>query len=191
MTEFRLTQISDTHLAPPLPQAHRQFPSRQRAYRRDTARSRRQQRRSRLRWSDQSRRSRICPNAARSASGRPAAICQAITTSATTRPRSARRRHSRLRNELARPFCRAFGEDRWCFEAAGWCFIGLNSLVMNTGLAERGRAVRLARPRSSRRAHGRPVALFLHKPLFLNTPDDPELAATAIRYVPLPRRARG
>ena len=28
-----------------------------------------------------------------------------------------------------------FGEDRWRFEAAGWCFIGLNSLIMNTGLA--------------------------------------------------------
>ena len=26
MTEFRLTQISDTHLAPPLTPAHRQFP---------------------------------------------------------------------------------------------------------------------------------------------------------------------
>ena len=31
-------------------------------------------------------------------------------------------------------FIAAFGEDRWGFEAAGWCFIGLNSLVMNTGL---------------------------------------------------------
>src|SRR3982074_1285024 len=28
-----------------------------------------------------------------------------------------------------------FGEDRWRFEAAGWCFIGLNTLIMNTGLA--------------------------------------------------------
>ena len=28
-----------------------------------------------------------------------------------------------------------FGDDRWRFEAAGWCFIGLNSLVMNTGIA--------------------------------------------------------
>src|ERR1700684_985680 len=26
-----------------------------------------------------------------------------------------------------------FGEDRWRFEAAGWSFIGLNSLVMNSG----------------------------------------------------------
>ena len=37
---------------------------------------------------------------------------------------------------------------------------------------------------------GKPVALFLHKPLFLNTPDDPELEASAIRYVPQPARRR-
>ena len=37
-------------------------------------------------------------------------------------------------------------------------------------------------------AKGKPVALFLHKPLFLNTPDDPELEASAIRYVPQPAR---
>src|SRR5580658_3951277 len=24
------------------------------------------------------------------------------------------------------------GDDRWRFDAAGWCFIGLNSLIMNT-----------------------------------------------------------
>ena len=34
------------------------------------------------------------------------------------------------------------------------------------------------------------MALFLHKPLFLNVPDDPELAATSIRYVPMPARSR-
>ena len=37
---------------------------------------------------------------------------------------------------------------------------------------------------------GQPVALFIHKPLFLNTPDDPELAATSFRYVPMPARSR-
>ena len=35
-----------------------------------------------------------------------------------------------------------------------------------------------------------PVALFLHKPLFLQTPEDPETEGTAIRYVPQPVRAR-
>ena len=39
-------------------------------------------------------------------------------------------------------------------------------------------------------ASGKPVALFLHKPLFLNAPDDPELEATSIRYVPQPARQR-
>ncbi len=86
-------------------------------------------------------------------------------------------------------FLSIFGEDRWRFDAAGWCFIGLNSMVMNTGLAsEAGQFDWLASQLSS--ANGQPVALFLHKPFFLNSPDDPELPATAIRYVPMPARRR-
>jgi len=86
-------------------------------------------------------------------------------------------------------FISVFGDDRVSFEAAGWHFIGLNSMVMNTGLARETEqfdwlASQLAR------ANARPVALFLHKPLFLNSPGDPELAATSIRYVPMPARAR-
>jgi hypothetical protein len=34
----------------------------------------------------------------------------------------------------------------------------------------------------------KPLALFLHKPLYLNAPEDPELEATSIRYVPQPAR---
>jgi 3',5'-cyclic AMP phosphodiesterase CpdA len=86
-------------------------------------------------------------------------------------------------------FIAAFGDDRWRFEAAGWCFIGLNSLVMNSGLVSEAEQFDwLASELAS--ANGRPVALFLHKPLYLNAPDDPELAATAIRYVPMPARRR-
>jgi 3',5'-cyclic AMP phosphodiesterase CpdA len=83
----------------------------------------------------------------------------------------------------------AFGEDRWQFEAAGWCFIGLNSLVMNSGLAcEAEQFDWLESQLASLK--GKPLALFLHKPLFLNTPDDPELESSAIRYVPMPARRR-
>jgi 3',5'-cyclic AMP phosphodiesterase CpdA len=82
-----------------------------------------------------------------------------------------------------------FGEDRWRFEAAGWCFIGLNSLVMNTGLASEAEQFDwLASQLAS--SDGKPVALFVHKPLYLNAPDDPELPAKAIRYVPMPARRR-
>jgi 3',5'-cyclic AMP phosphodiesterase CpdA len=86
-------------------------------------------------------------------------------------------------------FISVFGDDRWRFAAAGWCFIGLNSLVMNSGLVSDAEqfdwlAAELAG------AKGKPVALFLHKPLYLNAPDDPELEATSFRYVPQPARAR-
>jgi 3',5'-cyclic AMP phosphodiesterase CpdA len=86
-------------------------------------------------------------------------------------------------------FIAVFGDDRWRFEAAGWCFIGLNSLVLNSGLVSEAEQFDwLACELAS--ANGKPIALFLHKPLFLNAPDDPELAASAIRYVPMPARRR-
>jgi 3',5'-cyclic AMP phosphodiesterase CpdA len=86
-------------------------------------------------------------------------------------------------------FLSMFGEDRWQFEAAGWNFIGLNSLIMNTGLASEAEQFDWLTSQLAG-ARGKPVALFLHKPLFLNSPDDPELPATAIRYVPMPARRR-
>lgn len=86
-------------------------------------------------------------------------------------------------------FLSIFGEDHWRFEAAGWCFIGLNSLVMNTGLGSEAEQFDWLGAQLSA-VDGKPLALFLHKPLYLNAPDDPELVATAIRYIPQPARAR-
>jgi 3',5'-cyclic AMP phosphodiesterase CpdA len=81
------------------------------------------------------------------------------------------------------------GEDHWQFEAAGWCFIGLNSLVMNSGLAFEAEQFDWLATQLARNT-GKPLALFLHKPLFLNLPGDPELAETSFRYVPQPARQR-
>jgi 3',5'-cyclic AMP phosphodiesterase CpdA len=86
-------------------------------------------------------------------------------------------------------FLAVFGEDRWRFEAAAWCFIGLNSMILNTGLASEAEQFNWLASQLSATG-GKPVALFLHKPLFLNSPDDPELAATSIRYVPMLVRSR-
>lgn len=88
-----------------------------------------------------------------------------------------------------RQFCEIIGEDHWSFEAAGWRFIGLNSLVMNSGLAFEAEQFNWLAAEISR-ANGRPVALFLHKPLFLGLPDDAETPETSIRYVPQPARAK-
>jgi 3',5'-cyclic AMP phosphodiesterase CpdA len=86
-------------------------------------------------------------------------------------------------------FLSVVGKDRWCFEAAGWRFIGLNTLIMNTGLASEAEQFDWLTSQL-REVNGKPVGLFLHKPLYLNAPDDPELEATAIRYVPQPARSR-
>ncbi len=85
-------------------------------------------------------------------------------------------------------FVAAFGEDHWQFDAAGWCFIGLNSLAMNTSLpCEAEQHEWLAGKLSA--AQGKPVALFIHKPLYRNVPGDEEIAATSFRYVPMPARS--
>jgi 3',5'-cyclic AMP phosphodiesterase CpdA len=85
-------------------------------------------------------------------------------------------------------FIAVFGEDRWQFDAAGWRFVGLNSLIMNTSLAcEAEQREWLAEQLST--AQGKPVALFIHKPLYRDAPDDAELAATSFRYVPMPARS--
>jgi len=86
-------------------------------------------------------------------------------------------------------FIAVFGEDRWQFEAAGWRFIGLNSLIMNTGIPSEAEQMDWLTSQLSG-ANGKPIALFLHKPLFLETPEDPEMPDTAIRYVPQPVRAQ-
>jgi 3',5'-cyclic AMP phosphodiesterase CpdA len=85
-------------------------------------------------------------------------------------------------------FVDVFGEDRWQFEAAGWRFIGLNSLIMNTGIPNEIEQEEWLHSQLSG-ANGKPIALFLHKPLFMITPDDPEEPHTAIRYVPQPVRS--
>ena len=91
--------------------------------------------------------------------------------------------------ELRDAFISVFGEDRWQFEAANWRFIGLNSLIMNTGIPSELEQEEWLRTQLED-ANGKPIALFLHKPLFLNTPEDPEEASTAIRFVPQPVRAK-
>jgi 3',5'-cyclic AMP phosphodiesterase CpdA len=97
---------------------------------------------------------------------------------------------SRPANEKDRAvFVEVFGEDRWQFEAVGWRFIGLNSLIMNTGIVSEAEQEDWLQSQLSG-ANGKPIALFLHKPLFLHTPGDLEEASTAVRYVPQPVRAR-
>jgi 3',5'-cyclic AMP phosphodiesterase CpdA len=80
----------------------------------------------------------------------------------------------RVNDERRARFLRHFGEERWAFEAAGWGFVGVNAQLFGSGgqpaEAEQWDWIET----SLRRFSGLPIALFLHKPLFLDTPSEPD-----------------
>lgn len=80
-----------------------------------------------------------------------------------------------------------FGAEQWTLAAGDWTFIALNAQLLGSGLpAEDAQWAFLEQAFS--RAGDRPVALFLHKPLFRDTPDEAHEAAG--RYVLRGPRAR-
>lgn len=82
------------------------------------------------------------------------------------------------------------GDDRWAFSSAGWGFIGLNSqLFGSAGLAEEAAQWDWLE-RSLAGLAGSPVALFLHKPLFLDHPSEADAADETLRQSCLDRASR-
>ena len=78
-------------------------------------------------------------------------------------------------------FVAYFGEERWAFEAAGWGFVGLNSQLLGSDgqAAEAEQWTWLAHALAE--FDQRPVALFLHKPLFLDHPSEPDYEDLTLR----------
>jgi 3',5'-cyclic AMP phosphodiesterase CpdA len=80
---------------------------------------------------------------------------------------------------------RVFPSDRWIFETGGWILAGVNAQLFGSGLAretEQRRWLEIA----LKEAAPKPVALFLHKPLFLDGPSDSVLSIACMN--PGPRR---
>jgi hypothetical protein len=64
-----------------------------------------------------------------------------------------------------------FGLDRWVEDAGGWRLIGINALLLGSGLdAEAEQTAWLRRAVSG--AGERLIALFLHKPFFIDRPEE-------------------
>ena len=71
-------------------------------------------------------------------------------------------------------FVRYFGEERFAFEGAGWGFVGLNSQLLGSG-GQSAEAEQWSWLESTLGQMGTSrVALFLHKPLFLDHPSEPD-----------------
>ncbi|HVF65625.1 MAG TPA: metallophosphoesterase [Casimicrobiaceae bacterium] len=75
---------------------------------------------------------------------------------------------------------RYFGDDHWVHDIEGWRLVGLNALLFGTDTeAEAEQAQWLVRTVSQ--AGGRRLAWFLHKPLFLDTPDELDIGYWTVK----------
>ena len=79
-----------------------------------------------------------------------------------------------------------FGEDWWLADAGAWVFLGVNAQLFGSGLDAEAAQWSFVETVAAR-TRGRPVALFVHKPLFK---DDPGESAVVGRYVPPEPRRR-
>jgi 3',5'-cyclic AMP phosphodiesterase CpdA len=73
-------------------------------------------------------------------------------------------------DRLAR-YRRVFGEDRWARDLGAWRLIGLNGLLIGTDLVEERLQLEWLTEELDA-AHGRPIGVFTHKPLWLETIDE-------------------
>ena len=96
----------------------------------------------------------------------------------------------RINAERIARFRHRYGDDRWSFAAAGWGFVGVNAQLFGAdGLAEE--AAQWAFIERSLQEHcPRPIALFVHKPLFLDHPSEADSSDPNISQSCLDRASR-
>ena len=81
-------------------------------------------------------------------------------------------------------YLRHFGPDYWSFDVPGWRILAINDFLLGSNLSAADAQIRFVRERVST-AGSMPLALFMHRPLFLAAPDEQDITARCIN--PLPR----
>ena len=84
-----------------------------------------------------------------------------------------------ITGERVRTFRHHFGPDYWLKDIEHWRLVGLNSMLMGSGLPEESEQQSWLEDALSTAAPRRPI-VFMHKPLFLNDPADDILSQSAM-----------
>ena len=79
----------------------------------------------------------------------------------------------------------AFGADRFCLDVGAWRLIGLNAQLFGSGLPQEEEQEHWLSERLACAAD--PTALILHKPLFLDSPEETELTTACMPPAPRAR----
>lgn len=80
----------------------------------------------------------------------------------------------------------AFGADRFVLDAGAWRLVGVNAQLFGSGLADEAEQTAWMVQQMAT-AEGRPVALVLHKPLFVEHAEEDQATASSLN--PAPRAA--
>jgi len=95
-------------------------------------------------------------------------------------------RHQPVNAERIARWERHFGPEHWCEDIEGWRLIGLDALLFGSNSPEERAQLRWLEQIMDE-AEGRRLAWFLHRPLFLESPDEGDTGYWSVK--PAPRRA--
>lgn len=88
-----------------------------------------------------------------------------------------------INDERRQRWLDVFGPDFWIRDVPGWRLLGINSLLLGSDLQaaiEQDEFIK----ETAASIGNRQLALFLHKPLFINSPEDDEVGGHAVNPVP-------
>ena len=89
------------------------------------------------------------------------------------------RPHQPVNDERIALWRRHFGDDCWMRDVEDWRLLGLNALLLGSGDADESRQMAWLED-DGRRARPR-IGLVLHRPLFLNAPDEPDTGYWSVK----------
>jgi 3',5'-cyclic AMP phosphodiesterase CpdA len=96
----------------------------------------------------------------------------------------------RVNGERLARFKSIYGADYWSFSAAGWGFIGLNAMIFGSDGLAAEEAQWAWLETTLQQMQDERVALFVHKPLFLDQPAEPDSDDPSISQSCLDRTSR-
>lgn len=88
--------------------------------------------------------------------------------------------HQSINSERLARWRRHFGDDYWARDVEEWRLVGLNALLLGSDEPAEQQQMEWLQD-TLHDAHGRGIALFLHRPLFLDAPHEPDKGYWAVK----------
>ena len=89
-------------------------------------------------------------------------------------------RHQPVNDERLARWRRHFGHDRWVHDIENWRLVGLDAMLFGARSDEEARQLEWL-DRTLASAKGRRIAWFLHRPLFIESPDEPDTGYWSVK----------